>query len=44
MIKEQIMSRCRKDPMRAFTEQEQQALVHITRAGSERADVATRAR
>src|SRR4051794_20989368 len=44
MMQEKIMSRCRKDPLRALTEQEQQALAHIVRAGSERAEVVTRAR
>lgn len=38
------MSRCRKDPLRALTEQEQQALAQLARSGSERADVVTRAR
>lgn len=35
------MSRCRKNPLRALTEQERQALEHIVRSGSERADVVT---
>jgi transposase len=38
------MSRCLKDPLRPITEQEQQALAHIARSGSERADVVARAR